>query len=91
MISVMIKPRIKAKLNVATSFASFFFCILVSIKGWGMWWEAYSMGWHSDSIWAPPLWIPYMFLPIAFTLMSLQYLVICIERIISICNARSKA
>jgi TRAP-type C4-dicarboxylate transport system permease small subunit len=90
MVAVMIKPRIRAKLNVLTSFAAMLFCILVSVSGWKMWWEAYSLGWHSDSIWAPPLWIPYLFLPIGFTLMSLQYLVMFIGHIVSIRNPREK-
>jgi TRAP-type C4-dicarboxylate transport system permease small subunit len=90
MVATMIKPRIRTKLNTATSFASMVLCIFVSIKGWEMWWEAYSLGWHSDSIWAPPLWIPYLFLPIGFTLMSLQYLVLLISRIASFRNSGSK-
>jgi TRAP-type C4-dicarboxylate transport system permease small subunit len=90
-VAVLIRPRARAKLNVFTSFASMLFCILVSVSGWKMWWEAYSMGWHSDSIWAPPLWIPYIFLPIGFTLMSLQFLLICIGHIISIFNPQEKS
>jgi TRAP-type C4-dicarboxylate transport system permease small subunit len=90
MIAAMIRPRIKAKLNAATSLASLSFCILVSIKGWGMWWEAYSLDWHSDSIWAPPLWIPYIFLPIGFTVMALQYLVIFLKQIVSVRDRGSK-
>jgi TRAP-type C4-dicarboxylate transport system permease small subunit len=90
MVAVMIKPRIRAKLNVAISLASMLFCIVVSIKGWEMWWEAYALDWHSDSIWAPPLWIPYIFLPIGFTLMSIQYLGIFISQIVSIRNPESE-
>lgn len=90
MVAVMIKPHIRTKLNVVISLAAMLFCIVVSVKGWEMWWEAYSLGWHSDSIWAPPLWIPYIFLPIGFTLMSMQYLGILISQIVSIRNPESK-
>jgi TRAP-type C4-dicarboxylate transport system permease small subunit len=37
-------------------------------------WEAYSYTWRSPSIWRPPLWIPYLALPIGFGLMFLQLL-----------------
>jgi len=89
MLAVMLKPRIRTKLNVVISLASLLFCIVVSIKGWEMWWEAYSLGWHSDSIWAPPLWIPYIFLPIGFSMMSIQYLGIFISQIASMRNPES--
>jgi TRAP-type C4-dicarboxylate transport system permease small subunit len=73
MVSQKLKPRSRAYLEVVTSLASLVFCIFVTVKGWEMWWEAYLQGWASDSIWAPPLWIPYLFLPVGFTCMCLQF------------------
>ena len=68
-------------LNLITSIFSFLFCLFVSVKAWWMWWEAFDNGWRSDSIWGPPLWIPYLFLPLGFSVMSLQYLVIISNRV----------
>ena len=66
-------PRIQSGLYRITAFTSFIFCILLSWKGWEFWWEAFSRGWKSDSLWGPPLAIPYFFLPMGMTLLSLQY------------------
>lgn len=62
-------------LNIITSILSFLFCVAMTIRAWPMWWEAYHLGWVSDSLWGPPLWIPYLFLPVGFTIISAQYLV----------------
>jgi TRAP-type C4-dicarboxylate transport system permease small subunit len=40
-----------------------------------MWWESLVNKEHSESLWGPPLWIPYLFLPLGMTLLFLQYLV----------------
>ncbi len=66
---------IQRKLEKGTSVLSFFFCVYVAYKGWGMFWEAYIKGWRSDSLWGPPLSIPYFFLPLGLTLLSLQLIV----------------
>ena len=68
-------------LKLITSVVALLFCLFVSVKGWLMWWEAYETGWRSDSLWGPPLWIPYLFIPLGFSIMSLQYLVIIFNRI----------
>ncbi|MEW6334028.1 MAG: TRAP transporter small permease [Thermodesulfobacteriota bacterium] len=64
------------KLSLATSLISLVFCALLAWKGWGMWWEATAKGWHSESLWGPPLTIPYFFLPLGMTLLSLQYVIL---------------
>lgn len=81
MVSQKLNPRSRAYLEVVTSLASLVFCIFVTVKGWEMWWEAYIQGWASDSIWAPPLWIPYLFLPVGFTCMSLQFVALIAGRL----------
>ena len=73
MVIVRLKPKPRAILELITAIVSFAFCALVSVRGWEMWWEAFSEGWMSDSLWGPPLWIPYIFLPVGFTCMCLQY------------------
>ncbi len=39
-----------------------------------MWWAAYERGWTSDTVWAAPLWIPYLAMPVGFGLYLLQTL-----------------
>lgn len=35
--------------------------------------EAYQRGWRSSSVWGPPLWIPYLAMPVGFGLLLMQY------------------
>lgn len=65
----------RTRLFLSTSIIAFIFCLLLAITGWRIWWEALSKGWKSDSLWGPPLWIPYLFLPLGVTLLCLQYLI----------------
>jgi len=74
-VTARLPSRWRAVLDLGGAVASLAFCVLVSVRGWEMWWEAFSLGWRSDSLWAPPLAVPYSFLPLGFTLISLQYLV----------------
>jgi len=68
-------PRIQTRLYKITSFISLLFCIYLSYKGWQFWWEAFSKGWRSESLWGPPLAIPYLFLPLGISLLSLQFII----------------
>jgi TRAP-type C4-dicarboxylate transport system permease small subunit len=47
-------------------------CALVVFYGVELTFEAYIYTWRSPSIWRPPLWIPYLALPVGFGLMFLQ-------------------
>ena len=31
-------------------------------------------GWRTETVWAPPLWIPVLPLPVGMTILSLQYI-----------------
>lgn len=37
-----------------------------------LWHIAWSRGWTSDTVWGPPLWIPYLAMPIGFSVYILQ-------------------
>ena len=49
------------------------FCAVLTWKGYELFHEALVNGWTTDSIWALPLWIPYLALPVGIGLMTLQY------------------
>ncbi len=66
-------PRGRLALALVASCVSLAFCALVAWYGFGLWHEAWEKGWESDTIWAVRLWIPYLAMPIGFTLLSLQY------------------
>jgi len=65
----------QSKLLRITAFISLIFCIYLAYKGWQFWWEAFSKGWRSESLWGPPLAVPYFFLPLGMSLLSLQFII----------------
>jgi len=72
---------------------SVFSCVLTAVLAyyaWPMWWEAMINGEHSESLWGPPLWIPYLFLPLGMTLLFLQYIVYIHKKIVALRDGRFK-
>jgi TRAP-type C4-dicarboxylate transport system permease small subunit len=81
LVTVHLSSRTTAGLTIITAFISWIFCLLVAWKGWEMWWEAFSKGWRSESLWGPPLAVPYFFLPLGMSLLSLQYIIFMYRKI----------
>lgn len=80
-VSEMLSPKLRAILKIITSFASMILTIILAWKGWVMWHEAWTNGWHSSTVWGPPLSYPYFILPLGMSLVTLQFLVIIYEEI----------
>jgi TRAP-type C4-dicarboxylate transport system permease small subunit len=68
-------PKTREIVLIAVSIFSCVLSALVAAYAWPMWWKALINGEHSESLWGPPLWIPYLFLPLGMTLLFLQYIV----------------
>jgi TRAP-type C4-dicarboxylate transport system permease small subunit len=73
-VTTYLPPRVNAILRVCTMLLSLCFLGVLAWKGWIMWWEAYTQGWRSSSLWNPPLTIPYLLLPVGISLTGLQCL-----------------
>jgi TRAP-type C4-dicarboxylate transport system permease small subunit len=80
-ISERVSDRVKKPLSLCTSFASMSFCVFVSSRSWQMFWEAYTAGWRSETTWGPPLSIPYGFMAVGMSLVSIQYLAIILAEV----------
>lgn len=65
--------RGRLALAVLASVVSLAFCAVIAWTGFVWWAEAWSNGWRAETVWAPPLWIPYLAMPIGVGLMALQY------------------
>ena len=66
-------PTGRYVLALIASLAGFAFCAVLAWTGFNMFYEALVEGWTTDTIWALPLWIPYLSVPLGIGLLSLQY------------------
>ena len=66
-------PRGRFALALLASLGALTFCALLGWTGWKHFHEALTKGWHTETIWALPLWIPYLSLPLGIGLLCLQY------------------
>lgn len=65
----------KRLLDVLAAALSLAFCALLAWSGWHYFYEALSKGWTTDTVWALPLWIPLLPLPLGIAILCLQYIV----------------
>lgn len=65
--------RARMVLALLASTASLTFCLLLAWSGWNHFHEAWTNGWHTETVWALPLWIPLLPLPLGIGLLALQY------------------
>lgn len=79
---IYLSPRVRETLLAVTGVLSCIICVAIAWYAWPMWWESVVRNDHSESFWGPPLWIPYIFLPLGVTLVFLQSLVQVRSRIV---------
>jgi TRAP-type C4-dicarboxylate transport system permease small subunit len=72
---IYLPPRIRETLLIITGILSCAICVVIAWYAWPMWWDAVLLNEHSESLWGPPMWIPYLFLPLGLTLLFLQSVV----------------
>lgn len=72
LIPLMLKPRLRFAMAVVTSVASITIVGVIVFYGYDYWHFAWKRGWTSDTVWAVPLWIPYLSIPLGFGLLLLQ-------------------
>lgn len=75
LVIIHLSPRTREITLIIVSIISCLLAALLAWYAWPMWWESVVNNEHSESLWSPPLWIPYLFLPLGMTLLFLQYIV----------------
>jgi TRAP-type C4-dicarboxylate transport system permease small subunit len=68
----LLPARVNRVRQIVVDIASFLFCAFFSWKSWLLLQEAVVENFHSESTWAPPLWIPYSLMTVGMTLLTLQ-------------------
>ncbi len=69
-----LRPAVKARLDILRATAGLFFCSIMIWKGADMAWKAWLHNDRMSTSLGTPMVIPYLFLPIGFLLLALQYL-----------------
>ena len=78
---INLSPKTREITMIIVSIISCALTLILAYYAWPMWWEAVVNKEHSESLWGPPLWIPYLFLPLGMSLLFLQYLVYIYRKI----------
>lgn len=64
----------KIALRLLSDVLSLIFCGLLAWAGWIYFHEAWRENWTTDTVWALPLWIPLLPMPVGFALLCLQFI-----------------
>lgn len=72
-VELLLADRARARLKLVGSLLGLLFCMLMLAATWIQFHEAWLGNWKHSSVWAPPLWIPLLALPVGFAVLCLQY------------------
>ena len=65
--------RVRYWLALSTMALSLAFVLVLWVLTTKFWYEAFSEGWRSNTVWRARLWIPYLSMPVGLGLLTLQY------------------
>ena len=81
LVIIHLTPRNREITLIVVSILSCLLCATIAWYGWPMWWEAFTRGDRSSSLWGPPLAVPYFFIPFGMSLLFFQYIVYIANKI----------
>jgi len=84
LVLVKLSPKARELTLIVVSIIACILSGIIAWFAWPMWWEAVIRNDHSYSLWGPPLWIPYFFIPFGMSLLFFQYIVHIIKKITSL-------
>lgn len=71
----MLRPGPRRVLDSIGGAIGVAFCAVLAASGWRYFHEAWAEGWVTETVWAPPLWIVLLPLPLGAGVLTLQYIV----------------
>lgn len=84
LLPIYLAPRGRLALALVASGGGLLFSMILAWTGFELFYEALVNGWITDTIWALPLWIPYLPIPLGIGLLALQY----VADITALCTGR---
>lgn len=72
LIPTMMGPKGRQIMAFFTLLVTALMMVLMLYYAYDMWHFAWKRGWKSETVWAVPLWIPYLSVPLGFALFLLQ-------------------
>jgi TRAP-type C4-dicarboxylate transport system permease small subunit len=73
LVSQFLGRRARFVLRLVSAGVGLLFCAVLAWSGWRYFHEAWSLGWVTESVWAPRLWVILLPLPLGVGLLCLQY------------------
>jgi TRAP-type C4-dicarboxylate transport system permease small subunit len=74
LLPIYLGARGRLALALLAALISLAFCIILAWYGFAFWYQSWIEGWHAQTVWRPPLWVPYLAVPLGMGLLTLQYL-----------------
>ncbi len=74
LVPLYLGPRGRLALAVVAHLVTLVFCAVLAWYGFAFWYDAWANDWHAETVWRPPLWIPYFAVPLGMGLLTLQAL-----------------
>lgn len=65
---------VRLVMNIVSGLFGLAFCAMLAWSGWEYFHEAWSYNWTTDTVWAIPLWMPLLPLPLGIGILCLQYI-----------------
>jgi C4-dicarboxylate transporter DctQ subunit len=84
LVIIHLSPKAREWTIIVVSIISAILAAVLAWYAWPMWWETVVNNEHSESLWSPPLWIPYLFLPLGMTVLFLQYILYIRQKILAL-------
>lgn len=78
----LLSKRVNHWRQIIVDLLSLMFCLFFSWKSWTLLAEAVRDGQTTSSSWAPPLWIPYGLMSVGMSLLCVQLLLQCLQRLL---------